>query len=309
MKSKLSEAIESLYKYTEKNKNLSKFYNDLKEPLKNLHQKAKEIRKSLKNGVVNKFSDEEFEKKCNEFEELTKKYDKFKTQKLTEDEEKELEEHSSGDKISYVELLLSIQTTFTRISNIINTEKTSRLMKEYEKKLSDLTSENEKFVKFQNEFSTFQDEFNAFSQNFKEFKNETKNIKESILTITSIIFVAFTVIQLNFVAFHQTNTYSVYDRLLLFCGINIFVIIAIYIIMSMIKSIITQESKVDKLLKKRICLPIGMLMILMIVILYMIKKENKARTDEICEVIENINNSKLLPKQYLQLESKYLKEE
>lgn len=90
--------------------------------------------------------------------------------------------------------------------------------------------------------------------------DETSKLKEGASTITSLVFMAFTFIQLNFVAFQGSKDYLVFDRLILFSGINIFLILGIYTVFSMIKSIIDKnDPKISGLLKGRIGIPIGLL--------------------------------------------------
>lgn len=75
-------------------------------------------------------------------------------------------------------------------------------------------------------------------ESYANMLNESDKIKESVITISSLVFTAFTFIQLNFVAFQNSKDYTVLDRIILFSGINLFVIIGIYSILTMIKSLL-----------------------------------------------------------------------
>ena len=81
---------------------------------------------------------------------------------------------------------------------------------------------------------------------YEEIKKENSQSKESILTISSLVFTAFTLIQLNFSAFQNSKDYYVLDRIILFSGINLFLLLGIYCILSMIKSFVDIKTSNDK---------------------------------------------------------------
>lgn len=95
----------------------------------------------------------------------------------------------------------------------------------------------------------------------QKLQTETSTIKESILTITSLIFTAFTFIQINFIAFQNAVSYTIWDRLILFAVINIFVILGIYTIFSLIRTIILRNDYIHWNLKFRIGIPLFLLLI------------------------------------------------
>lgn len=112
--------------------------------------------------------------------------------------------------------------------------------------------------------------------------DETSKLKENVLTITSLVFMAFTFIQINFIAFQGSKDYLVFDRLILFSGINIFLILGIYTVFSMIKSIINKnESEMCGLLKKRISYPMMILIIIFLTTMtYKFYLESKPKYEE-----------------------------
>lgn len=135
-----------------------------------------------------------------------------------------------------------------------------------------------------------------------ELGNEISKLKESVLTITSLVFMAFTFIQLNFVAFQNSKDYLVFDRLILFSGVNIFLILGVYVVFSMIKSIIIQEKDISPLLKKRMFYPVSILILVFISsISYKFRLENKPKYLEEKEYLEHL--VKLKDKRITDLES------
>lgn len=93
----------------------------------------------------------------------------------------------------------------------------------------------------------------------KKLEDESKKMKESILTITTLVFTAFTLIQINSTSFQNTKDYLVIDRLILFSGINIFVALNIYIIFALIRTIILNDKQICKHLKIRLIVPLVVL--------------------------------------------------
>lgn len=98
----------------------------------------------------------------------------------------------------------------------------------------------------------------------KELKTENKNLKTEIIGITTLIFTAFTLIQLNFQAFSGSNSYDIYNRILLITGINISLFFPIYIIFTFIKHLINdyENIKFDKILKAKFILCISALILI-----------------------------------------------
>lgn len=259
----------------EVDKSVKNVYLRLNEELDNLNNDLEGLRRKLHQKKVEILSKESFSNISNEFESLSKKYDEKRTESLDG-----IETHYISQSITRIEFLekcLSSQTLLSRIANIINKRKNQDLLKEYKRKIEELENAskvyeetqkqfNDNFQKakdfiesdipkIQNVISDLDKESKKIQEENKKIQKENQNIKESILTISSLVFMAFTFIQLNFTAFNQSAEYTILDRLILFCGINIFLIVAIYTILSMIKSIIREDKRFDWQLKKRMCIP------------------------------------------------------
>lgn len=229
--------------------------------LNNLIKELEGIREKIRGKKLDEMSEEEFNSLDKKFGNLIKEYDKLKSEEdLTSDEFKEL--YKDASNILYLNKCLSVQTLISRIAHKVNKHKNDILIKKYEKKLQlnenavEAYSEGlREFIEFKDSFDILKNELSEFKDNFSTFKNEFDEIKnefdivrkeieknkESTLTISSLVFTAFTLIQLNFTAFQNSNTYSVLDRIILFSGINIFTILGIYTIFSLIKSFIQNE--------------------------------------------------------------------
>lgn len=201
--------------------------------LNNLIKELEGIREKIRGNKLDEMPIEEFNSLDKKFYDLIKKYDKLKSEEdLTSDEFKEL--YKDDSNILYLNKCLSAQTLISRIAHKINKHKNDILIKKYEEELQLAENAIESYS------DGFQ-EFIEFKIEFDKIKEESEKNKENILTISSLVFTAFTLIQLNFTAFQNSNTYSVLDRLILFSGINIFTILGIYTIFSLIKSFIKKE--------------------------------------------------------------------
>lgn len=153
---------------------------------------------------------------------------------------------------------------------------------------------NLNFDSSKKEFDSSKKEFDSSK---KELSSEIKGMKESVITISSLVFTAFTFIQLNFVAFQNSKDYLIIDRLILFSGINLFLIIGIYVIFSMIKSIVYKEDQISKILKGRLAIPTSIMAAIFGITLFMKNKiESKPKYIEEKQYVEyllTVKNEKL----------------
>lgn len=262
-KSLLKQEDISFDNFDKDNSNNEPIYNsNIIEVLNQLIGDLDKIRDDIRRNKLYSMTEEEVKSLEERFSKAIDKYDEIKRNEedLTKEENSKIEVDSS--RIIYLDKCLSAQTSISRIAHKINKYKNDILIKEYEKKLqlnenaAEAYSEGlREFTEFKDDFDILKDELSEFKDNFSTFKNEFDKIKsefhivrkdieknkESTLTISSLVFTAFTLIQLNFTAFQNSNTYSVLDRLILFSGINIFTILGIYTIFSLIKSFIQKE--------------------------------------------------------------------
>lgn len=179
----------------------------LLEKLEKLNFDLKTFREKIKGEEINKYS---IEKLREELDAYINEYDKIK------DEDMGLlmkDTNFERMPISAQILLISleIQAFINRIAHKINNYDNKNLQKSY-----------------------------------KKIQNEGEKIKESVITISSLVFTAFTFIQLNFVAFQNSKDYTVLDRIILFSGINLFIIIGIFTILTMIKTLLSSEYDQEK---------------------------------------------------------------
>ncbi|MCF2612864.1 hypothetical protein [Fusobacterium perfoetens] len=213
--------------------------------LLDVNKQLNELREEIKKDKLAQFTDEE-------------KDDFRKRLKVVYKEQDNLIEHTEEASLSleekekfyqnekYIKILsvkLDNQILIGRMINKVQREEATRIAKKNE----ELKRESEN-LKLQTE--VFNQEIEKTSRAIKE---ENASMKESILTVTSLVFTAFSFIQINFVAFQNSKDYLVLDRIILFSGINVFLIVGVYSILSMIKSffrIEVEEGKEKHLFKK-----------------------------------------------------------
>lgn len=182
--------------------------------LKPLLKKLEKVNEDLKN-----FREKIRDKKINNYTvtDLKKEFDKYidEYDKIKEEEMMSLMKNTNFDQmqISAQILLISleIQAFINRIAHKINNYDNKKLQNSYTK-----------------------------------LQKEGDKIKESVITISSLVFTAFTFIQLNFVAFQNSKDYTVLDRIILFSGINLFIIMGIFTILTMIKTLLSSEYNQEK---------------------------------------------------------------
>lgn len=228
--------------------------NSLDEIIKELEK----IRGQIRGNKLDSMPEKDFYSLDDDFSLQINKYDELKSEEdFTKEELNKL--YKDNLSILYLNKCLAIQTLISRIAHKINKHKNDILINKYEKKLQLLENTIESF-------SEANIQFENLNQDFSIIKTDIEKNKENILTISSLVFTAFTLIQLNFTAFQNSNTYNVLDRLILFSGINIFTILGIYTIFSMIKSFIKQE-KVNFSIKKISIKPELLILLIFLIVL------------------------------------------
>lgn len=235
--------------------------------LKDIKNDLKEFKEENPRIKLIKLSNEELGNLNINFKRLYKQYDIISRckEELTEEEEKEMK------NISCIYESIEIQGLISRISNRIRMEETrrteiriSRLQKKTEDDKRKLEEESGKFKKqseeikdetlslrkeaeiLKNQSEEIKEETVNLKNQSKEIKEETSKLKESVITISSLVFMSFTFIQLNFTAFQNSKDYGVLDRLILFTGINLLLVIGIYSIFCLMKSLLKGQKEQGK---------------------------------------------------------------
>ena len=229
--------------------NTSVYSKEIIDSLECLVKKLEETRNKTRGKKLEEMLQSDFIILTKEFEKEIDEYDKLKVDNdFTENELEEL----SKDKyrVIYLDKCLSIQTLISRIAHKINNHKNNVLLKKYEDKLGHLENTIEAYTEMEMELNNLKSNYVETSNDYTEIKNsytEIKNslpeVKESILTITSLLLTIFSIIQINFIAFEKSSDYTILDRLILFSGINVFLLMAITTIFFIIKSIIEKKNK------------------------------------------------------------------
>lgn len=168
------------------------------------------------------FSDEERRMARKEFKDIYTKYDDLNRN----------EDEITVSKIRTSECIyvcMEVQALISRITNKIQREE-ARLIK---LKSDEIRKDSEKI-----------------KSDSEEIKKENTKLKDSIITVSSLVFMSFTFIQLNFVAFQRSSEYGVLDRIILFSGINTFAIVGIYSIILMITSLLSIKVDEDEYMAK-----------------------------------------------------------
>lgn len=220
-----------------------------------IKEELDELKAKIKSEKILEFSDEQIKIFREKFKEVYQKYDNAKKieNNLNIEEQKNIIEKRPID-LQVIILNIDIQTLISRITNKIQREEARRIKERY--------------------------------------RIETLTLKENILAISSLVFTAFTLIQLNFVAFQHSNSYSILDRIILFSGINIFVILGIFTIFCMIKSLIDKEenklgNKKKSLKKTELFVIVTIILILSVIFgVSLWIKNSKEKTVEITNIEE-----------------------
>lgn len=196
--------------------------------LLDVNKQLSELREEIRNDKLAQFTDEEknnFRKRLKKiYNEQDKLIERTEEQSLSLGEKEKFYKNEKYIKILSVKL--DNQILIGRIVNKVQREEATRIDKKNEK----LKEESEKLKKQTKYFNK------KMQKTYQEIVEENSSMKESVLTVSSLIFTAFTLIQINFVAFQNSKDYLVLDRIILFSGINVFLILGVYCILSMIKS-------------------------------------------------------------------------
>lgn len=191
--------------------------------LEKIKTELEEIREKIKGNNLSNLVNLEYNKIKEDFKNAYKEFDLAKNREELDDIAPNIKESAISLIFTYLINTNEIQTLISRIS--------SKLLS------FDFKKRNEEVSK------SITKKYFLLDKEASKIKKETSNLRDNVLTVSSIIFTAFTLIQLNFVAFQNSNDYNVLDRLILFSGINLFLIISITAIMSIIKKLLSLENK------------------------------------------------------------------
>lgn len=188
--------------------------NDVTEILNKVKKNLNDLREEIRGDTLSKYSNEELTNFRAKFKKAYSEFDRAKSvEELEEDEQKEALKRFEEN--NHLIIFIEIQSLISRLTNKIQREEAKRLNFKHQEMLR----ANEEIMK------------------------DSNTLKESVITISSLVFTAFTFIQLNFVAFQNSKDYLVLDRIILFSGVNLFIIIGIYSILSMIKNLLSYNQK------------------------------------------------------------------
>lgn len=191
--------------------------------LEKIKTELEEIREKIKGNNLSNLVNLEYNKIKEDFKNAYKEFDLAKNREELDDIAPNIKESAISLIFTYLINTNEIQTLISRIS--------SKLLS------FDFKKRNEEVSK------SITKKYFLLDKEASKIKKETSNLRDNVLTVSSIIFTAFTLIQLNFVAFQNSNDYNVLDKLILFSGINLFLIISITAIMSIIKKLLSLENK------------------------------------------------------------------
>lgn len=191
--------------------------------LKKIKMELEEIREKIKGATLSKLVDLEYAKIKEDFKKAYKEFDIAKNREELDDIDPKIKKDTISLIFTYLLNTNEIQILISRIDSKL-------LSFEFKKKQEEVSKSITK-------------KYSLLGKEASNIKKETSNLRDHVLTVSSIIFTAFTLIQLNFVAFQNSNDYNVVDRLILFSGINLFLIISITAIMSIIKNLLSLKKK------------------------------------------------------------------
>lgn len=195
-------------------------YVEINIKLEYLIRQLDETREKIRSNKLKNFSFETLEKIEEKFKNQRNEYDSIKNEETTPEEN--FNETEDRLRLNYLDKCIRAQTLISRIAHKLNQRKNELLIKKYEEKLKNLEN---------------------ITEDYKKVKDDIPEIKGSILTISSLILTIFSIIQINFIAFEKSSDYTILDRLILFSGINVFLLMAITTIFFIIKSIIEKKNK------------------------------------------------------------------
>lgn len=267
----------SSYKLITKDKTIPDKTGVVLDKLNEIKSNLESLRLEIKGNKVTKLSDE----KLMEFRvKFKKNYMEYDNANKMEGELTEVEQETiigRPNDLKCLFLNIEIQTLVSRIANKLQKEEARRLKIDQ----NNVKNETEVIKK-------------SVEKTYEKIEKEAANLKESVITISSLVFTAFTFIQLNFVAFQNSKDYFVLDRLLLFSGINLFLIVGIYCILSMIKTLLTIEldEKKEKQLLENLKIIIFLFSFVFTVSLVLKAREDKFLLKDIQTKVKNIENEK-----------------
>ena len=158
------------------------------EKLENLKKELEKIREKIKENNLLNLKITEYDEIKKEFKKAYKEFDIAKNGEDPIDFNLDIKK-SIGPKIfKYLLTTNEIQTLISRIASKFQS--------------FDFKKQEEIFKKTTKEYDLLKEEAS-------NIKKETSNLRDNVLTVSSIIFTAFTLIQLNFVAFLHSNDYNV----------------------------------------------------------------------------------------------------
>ena len=219
--------------------------------LKEIKIKLEKIRKKIKGNNLSNLLDLDYNQIKEDIKNVYKEFDIAKNREELDDIEPKIKKDTISLIFTYLLNTNEIQILISRIdSKLLSFELNKNYM------LLDKQAKNQKetFKKITKKYAILEEEAS-------NIKKEASDLRDNVLTVSSIIFTAFTLIQLNFVAFQNSNDYNVVDRLILFSGINLFLIISITAIMSIIKNLLSLKNK-ETLLISELKLAFGFLIFL-----------------------------------------------
>lgn len=240
--------------------NLENAYTQLDE----IREALKDLKRDIEKDRLEFFSDEKIEEYLSKFKSQYKKFDEINNYS----EESEAIKEESFLKVTIftksLAIKLEIQALISRIANKVHREKIQRLER-----------------KLKSEIKEFN---NNINKTYTEIKEENSRTRESILTVSSLIFTAFTIIQLNFTAFQNSKDYVVLDRIILFSGINLLMIIGIFGILSLINEVLLKErNQEERQLKGKEIKYVGVILSLIFVIALVLKYGIEEKNEKMLE--------------------------
>ena len=174
--------------------------------LEKIKTELEEIRKKIKGNNLSNLVNLEYNKIKEDFKNAYKEFDLAKNREELDDIAPNIKESAISLIFTYLINTNEIQTLISRISSkLLSFELNKNYM------LLDKQAKNQKetFKKITKKYAILEEEAS-------NIKKEASDLRDNVLTVSSIIFTAFTLIQLNFVAFQNSNDYNVLDRLILF---------------------------------------------------------------------------------------------
>lgn len=247
--------------------------------LDGIREALKELKREIEKDRLEFFSDEKIEEYLSKFKSQYKKFDEINNYS----EESEAIKEESFLKVTIftksLAIKLEIQALISRIANKVHREKIQRLEK-----------------KLKSEIKEFN---NNINKTYTEIKEENSRTRESILTVSSLIFTAFTIIQLNFTAFQNSKDYVVLDRIILFSGINLLMIIGVFGILSLINEVLLKErNQEERRLKgieiRYVGVMLSLIFVTALVLKYRIEEKNgkilETKIEKLQKDLENIKS-------------------